>query len=210
MASEYELMKRSVDTEKWSVPYSFDFEAFGLRNSSLFFLTRLPKGGARRWGVSGSAMDRMQWVARGTHRVCVGAVRIRKARHVAMGVAGDGTKGGGVPGAGGIDDASIISIGSVVRRMRMIVAFAVPVLLVPIADPLMSLIDVIFLGQFSTSLNVAGLSPATLIFNFLFCTLLCVSCAILGSGLGAARWRHSTRPTHSMAAETRTAVSVYR
>ena len=60
--------------------------------------------------------------------------------------------------------------GSVGERMREIVAFAVPVLLVPIADPLMSLIDVIFLGQFSSSLNVAGLSPATLIFNFLFCT----------------------------------------
>jgi hypothetical protein len=59
---------------------------------------------------------------------------------------------------------------SVVRRMGAIVQFSIPVLLVPIADPLMSLIDVIFLGQFSTSLNVAGLSPATLIFNFLFCT----------------------------------------
>ncbi len=61
---------------------------------------------------------------------------------------------------------------SVVRRMGTIISFAIPILLVPIADPLMSLVDVIFLGQFSTSLNVAGLSPATLIFNFLFCTIM--------------------------------------
>ena len=68
-------------------------------------------------------------------------------------------------------DGTRIHPRSVVRRMGTIVGFAIPVLLVPIADPLMSLIDVIFLGQFSTSLNVAGLSPATLIFNFLFCTV---------------------------------------
>lgn len=54
------------------------------------------------------------------------------------------------------------------ERMKQIVLFAVPVLMVPIADPLMSLIDTIFLGQYSGSLHVAALSPCTLLFNFAF------------------------------------------
>ena len=45
----------------------------------------------------------------------------------------------------------------------------------------MSLIDVVFLGQFSNSLNVAGLSPATLIFNFLFYSFTALTIATVAT-----------------------------
>lgn len=66
------------------------------------------------------------------------------------------------------DDGYQLDMEHVWKNMKQVVKFAVPVLMVPIADPLMSLIDTIFLGQYSGSLHVASLSPCTLLFNFAF------------------------------------------
>ena len=69
------------------------------------------------------------------------------------------------------DDSCVdhsIRLGHVLKRMKQVVWFALPVLMVPIADPMMSLIDTVFLGQYSGSLHVAALSPCTLVFNFAF------------------------------------------
>jgi putative MATE family efflux protein len=74
-----------------------------------------------------------------------------------------------------------VSIRRVLARMKDVVLFAIPILMVPIADPLMSLIDVVFLGQFSSSLNVAGLSPATLIFNFAFYSFTALTIATVAT-----------------------------
>jgi putative MATE family efflux protein len=66
------------------------------------------------------------------------------------------------------DEESRIRMDMVWQKIVQIVQFALPVLMIPIADPIMSLIDTIFLGQFSGSLHLAALSPCTLIFNFAF------------------------------------------
>ena len=47
-----------------------------------------------------------------------------------------------------------------------VLAFCVPLLSIPIADPLMSLIDIMCVGQGGSSEQLASLVPATLVFNF--------------------------------------------
>lgn len=66
------------------------------------------------------------------------------------------------------DEDSSGSFGRVRSNIATIVAFSLPVLLVPLADPIMSLVDTIFLGQFAGTVQLAALSPCTLIFNFAF------------------------------------------
>jgi Na+-driven multidrug efflux pump len=66
------------------------------------------------------------------------------------------------------DEDSSGSFGRVRSNIATIVAFSLPVLLVPLADPIMSLVDTIFLGQFAGTVQLAALSPCTLIFNFTF------------------------------------------
>lgn len=51
------------------------------------------------------------------------------------------------------------------QRFQTIAKFVLPVLLVPLADPLMSLIDTIALGRMTTSIQVAALGCCSLIFN---------------------------------------------
>jgi putative MATE family efflux protein len=61
--------------------------------------------------------------------------------------------------------------------LTSIVRFALPTLLVPMADPIMSLIDTISLGQWSGSLELAALGPCALIFNFAFYSFTALSIA---------------------------------
>ena len=44
--------------------------------------------------------------------------------------------------------------------------FAAPVILVPLADPIMGFIDTLCLGQMATALELAALAPCSLILNF--------------------------------------------
>ena len=60
---------------------------------------------------------------------------------------------------------------------RSLAAFALPTLLIPLADPIMSLIDTIALGQWSSSLALASLGPCGLIFNFSFYSFMALSIA---------------------------------
>eukprot|EP00890_Picochlorum_soloecismus_P005083 jgi/Picsp_1/5576/NSC_02935-R1_enhanced disease susceptibility len=74
----------------------------------------------------------------------------------------------------------------IVLNMRQIFVFAVPILMVPLADPILSLIDTIFLGHFTGSLALASLGPCTLLFNFAFYSFTALTIAtvsILGEKL---------------------------
>ena len=64
-----------------------------------------------------------------------------------------------------------------IALMRSLLGFALPTLLVPLADPIMSLIDTIALGQWSSSLSLASLGPCSLIFNFCFYSFMALSIA---------------------------------
>lgn len=59
------------------------------------------------------------------------------------------------------------SVARLRARIAAIVAFALPVVLVPLADPIMSMIDTLVLGrQAGSTLQLAALGPCTLILNF--------------------------------------------
>ncbi|KAL4431117.1 hypothetical protein ABPG75_006373 [Micractinium tetrahymenae] len=51
-------------------------------------------------------------------------------------------------------------------RLQEILAFCLPVVLVPLADPIMSLIDTICLGRMADALQLAALGPASLLLTF--------------------------------------------
>ena len=62
--------------------------------------------------------------------------------------------------------------------IRQIAAFGLPALMVPLADPIMSLIDTIALGQLTQShLQLAALGPCSLLFNFAFYSFTALSVA---------------------------------
>lgn len=67
--------------------------------------------------------------------------------------------------------------GKRIRLLKEIVFFSLPVLMVPLADPMMSLIDTIALGQLAGTLQLAALGPTTLIFNFAFYSFNALSIA---------------------------------
>ena len=46
------------------------------------------------------------------------------------------------------------------QRLRSILSFCLPVMLVPLADPIMSLIDTVCLGRMSDALQLAALGPS--------------------------------------------------
>ena len=50
--------------------------------------------------------------------------------------------------------------------LSAILMFAGPALAIPLGDPLMSLVDTISIGRFSSTLELAALGPNTLIFQF--------------------------------------------
>mmetsp|Transcript_37710 Transcript_37710/g.103626 ORF Transcript_37710/g.103626 Transcript_37710/m.103626 type:complete len:543 (+) Transcript_37710:63-1691(+) len=52
------------------------------------------------------------------------------------------------------------------RELRRIIAFAGPALTIPLADPLMTLIDTICVGRAAGTTHLAALGPNTVIFNF--------------------------------------------
>jgi hypothetical protein len=56
------------------------------------------------------------------------------------------------------------------RLLRDIAKFSLPVMLLPLADPLMSLVDTVCLGKMAGTLELASLAPATLITSFCFYT----------------------------------------
>ena len=83
----------------------------------------------------------------------------------------------------------------VVLNMKQIVLFAVPILMVPLADPILSLIDTIFLGHFTGSLALASLGPCTLLFNFAFYSFTALTIAtvsILGEKLRKGQEREAS------------------
>ena len=47
-----------------------------------------------------------------------------------------------------------------------LLSFMGPALTIPLADPLMSLVDTVVIGQFSSTVQLAGLAPVTFVFNF--------------------------------------------
>ena len=67
----------------------------------------------------------------------------------------------------------------VLKKMSEIVSFALPILLVPLADPILSLIDTIFLGHYGGSFQLASLSPCTLILNFAFYSFTALTIATI-------------------------------
>mmetsp|Transcript_1310 Transcript_1310/g.3313 ORF Transcript_1310/g.3313 Transcript_1310/m.3313 type:complete len:553 (-) Transcript_1310:16-1674(-) len=50
--------------------------------------------------------------------------------------------------------------------LASVAAFVGPAIFIPLADPLMSVIDTIAVGRFATTTDLAGLGPVTLIFTF--------------------------------------------
>lgn len=50
------------------------------------------------------------------------------------------------------------------RQLRAIAAFVLPALAIPLSDPLMSVLDTVCVGRFSSTMELAGLGPATLVF----------------------------------------------
>lgn len=66
---------------------------------------------------------------------------------------------------------------SMLLKAKEIISFALPVIIVPLADPIMSLVDTICLGQLAGALHVASISPASLIFNFSFYSMTALSIA---------------------------------
>ncbi|KAI7844559.1 hypothetical protein COHA_001917 [Chlorella ohadii] len=52
------------------------------------------------------------------------------------------------------------------QRLAEVLRFCLPVVLVPLADPIMSLIDTICLGRMASSLELAALGPASLLLTF--------------------------------------------
>ncbi|KAJ1477849.1 hypothetical protein T484DRAFT_1819854 [Baffinella frigidus] len=52
------------------------------------------------------------------------------------------------------------------RELGRIVKLALPALSIPLADPIMSLVDSVCIGRYSTTLDLAALGPNLVIFNF--------------------------------------------
>lgn len=52
---------------------------------------------------------------------------------------------------------------SIVKKMGL---FMIPAVITPLADPLMSLVDTVCIGQFAGTQELAALGPANLIFAF--------------------------------------------
>lgn len=55
------------------------------------------------------------------------------------------------------------------RLLLQIARFGLPALSIPLADPMMGLVDTLCIAQYSTTLALASLAPCTLIFNFITC-----------------------------------------
>jgi Na+-driven multidrug efflux pump len=92
------------------------------------------------------------------------------------------------------EDAAPFLQGRMQRMLAEIAAFAVPVLMVPLADPVMSLIDTVALGQMAGVMQLAALGPCSLILNFTLYTFTALSIATvsltaerLRQGAGAER-----------------------
>lgn len=51
--------------------------------------------------------------------------------------------------------------------MQQITRFGLPALSIPLADPMMGMVDTLCIAQYSTTLALASLAPCTLIFNFI-------------------------------------------
>ncbi|KAG7672119.1 putative Protein DETOXIFICATION 46, chloroplastic [Nannochloris sp. 'desiccata'] len=60
-------------------------------------------------------------------------------------------------------------------HLSQIAVFGLPALMVPLADPLMSLVDTVALGQWAGSLQLAALGPCSLVFNFAFYSFTALS-----------------------------------
>jgi hypothetical protein len=79
----------------------------------------------------------------------------------------------GVSASGSGDDGDDADAGGRERRRRLladIAKFSLPIMLLPLADPLMSLVDTVCLGKMAGTLELASLAPATLISSFCFYT----------------------------------------
>jgi putative MATE family efflux protein len=59
--------------------------------------------------------------------------------------------------------------------IKQIAVFGLPAVMVPLADPLMSLVDTVALGQWAGSLQLAALGPCSLVFNFAFYSFTALS-----------------------------------
>lgn len=86
---------------------------------------------------------------------------------------------GAVPAEGQLSVARALH-----QTLPQVLAFAAPVLLIPLADPAMSLIDSVCIGRMANSLQLAALGPTSLLFNFsnyIWCVTLprCVRAAQL-------------------------------
>jgi multidrug resistance protein, MATE family len=69
---------------------------------------------------------------------------------------------------------------------KSLLKFALPTLILPLADPIMSLIDTICIGNFGTVLELAALGPASLLFgaaSSLFSALTATALSDISGGL---------------------------
>ncbi len=97
------------------------------------------------------------------------------------------------------DDSTPFFPTRMLHIIRQIAAFGLPALMVPLADPLMSLVDTVALGQWAGSLQLAALGPCSLVFNFAFYSFTALSVSTvsliaerLRSGRGTAEHALST------------------
>eukprot|EP00951_Prasinocladus_malaysianus_P030837 scaffold292729_cov47-Prasinocladus_malaysianus.AAC.1 len=59
-----------------------------------------------------------------------------------------------------------------------ITAFLVPALAIPLSDPLMSVLDTVCVGRFGSTVQLAALGPAALVFYFVTNIFLCQGMAV--------------------------------
>jgi putative MATE family efflux protein len=83
--------------------------------------------------------------------------------------------------------------------IKQIAVFGLPAVMVPIADPLMSLVDTVALGQWAGSLQLAALGPCSLVFNFAFYSFTALSVSTVSLIAERLRKGHGTEHALSTA-----------
>lgn len=81
------------------------------------------------------------------------------------------------------------------HQLMQIAKFALPAMSIPLADPLMSLVDNVMVGQFSGTLELAALGPCTLIFSlgYLFNALSVATLSAVAESVQGGNTNRATR-----------------